>query len=265
MHSGAERVTVTIDEALCDGCGVCLPSCAEGAIRIVNGKARIIEGLCDGLGHCLKACPRGAIRVEPAASAGYSAVEKSRTAERGPGPQAPTGGQGAQPGCGCPGAAFRELGAAAASCADHATMREPLTGHASPTSEHASAAPVSALRHWPVQLALLPAQAPVWQDADLLLAADCVPFAMADFHARLLAGRTLAVACPKLDDRQAYVEKLAEVFRRHAPRSLTIARMEVPCCSGLVQIVREALARAGREAPVREVEVSVRGEVLREH
>ncbi|HAU39210.1 MAG TPA: 4Fe-4S ferredoxin [Phycisphaerales bacterium] len=245
----AARKIVKIDPDKCNGCGLCVPKCAEGAIQIVDGKARLAaENLCDGLGNCLGECPRGAITIEerPAEAFDEQAVAKHLSAAKAaePAPKLP---------CGCPGTMARRF---------HAPAR--ATGC---TSCETSPAPArrSELTHWPVQLTLLAEKGDLWQGADVLFAADCVAYAMADFHERLLAGgKTLAVACPKLDDGSAYVEKLARIFANNDLRSITIARMEVPCCGGLERIVRAALEQAGCDVPVKTIVVSVHGELMSE-
>ncbi|MFP3937542.1 MAG: ATP-binding protein [Phycisphaerae bacterium] len=242
------RSIVHIDEDKCDGCGLCVPACAEGAIQIIDGKARLVaENLCDGLGACLGNCPKGAITIEerPAEEFDPQAVEarqKQDAAEQSqPSDDEPLA-------CGCPGTAMRKL----------ATAERPKA----PQHSGGGGSQVkSRLGHWPVQLALLPEQGDIWADADVLLSADCVAHALPDFHERLLAGRSLAVACPKLDDSADYVEKLARIFSGNDVRSVTVARMEVPCCGGLVEIARRALARAGSDAPLWIIEISVDGTI----
>ena len=238
------RKIVLIDEEKCDGCGDCVPSCHEGAIRIVDGKARLVSDIyCDGLGACLGVCPRGAISIVERQAAPFDeAATQQHVAQLQAAPQ-PALPQG------CPGAAARELPvlqAAPTPCSD-----------SGPES-------TSALGNWPVQLHLAPPQAPFLQGADLLLAADCVPFAYADFHGRLLRGRPVLVGCPKLDDGQAYVEKLAAMLRLNAPASLTVVHMEVPCCLGLMQIVQAALQRSSADVPLHQVVISVDGKLLSE-
>jgi len=246
------RPIVLIDEDKCDGCGDCVPACHEGAIRIINGKAKLVaENLCDGLGACLGHCPRGAITVEhrPAEAFDEQAVEQHLQQQDAPSmPPEPAP-------CGCPGAKLQ-------------MMTPPSATSTSNTPDHpaASAAPTgpaqSRLGQWPVQLALLPPTGPVWTDADVLIAADCVPFTMADFHDRMLAGKSLAIACPKLDDPTPYVQKLAHIFANNTVRSITVARMEVPCCGGLVQIVQAALQAAGRtDIPLHVVNVGIDGQL----
>jgi len=236
------RKIVHIDEEKCDGCGLCVPSCAEGAIRIVNGKAKLLaENLCDGLGACLGECPKGAIKIEERAAEEFDEAAVEKHLGRKPAPiHAPP------PMGGCPGSMARSFKPAAAPAQAPCAAGEGR----------------SELTHWPVQLTLLPASGPLWDGADLLLAADCAAYAMAGFHERLLKGRTLALACPKLDDAGAYVEKLGHILAHNDVRSITIARMEVPCCGGLEHIVREAMRNSGKNIPATSVVVSIRGEVL---
>jgi len=247
------RKIVEIDEAKCDGCGECIPSCAEGAIELVGGKARLAaDALCDGLGACLGECPRGAIRVTEREAASFDelAVELRRAAAKRPAAAVPlrrpllsvVQGGGAPGGGGCPGSASRAFGRAA----PRAPGREPT-------------AP-SALSHWPVQLALVQVRAPWLAGADLLVAADCVPFAYADFHRDFLAGRRVVVGCPKLDDVRGYVEKLSLLFREARPASVAVVKMEVPCCGGIAAAVREALRLSGGSIPYSEFTIGVEGQ-----
>lgn len=252
------RKIVHIDEDKCDGCGLCVPSCAEGAIQIIDGKARLLaENLCDGLGACLGECPKDAIRIEerPAEAFDEQAVHEHLKSQA-PQPPAPAPADdnhavrpeeapAPRPFAGCPGKAMRQF--------------SPPPAETGTTVSAASTA--SRLGHWPVQLKLLPESGELWDGADVLLAADCAPAAMGDFHQRLLAGKTLALACPKLDDAEFYVEKLAGVLAGNDLASLTVVRMEVPCCGGLVKIVRQAMQRAGVNVPLTVVNVSVEGGV----
>jgi ferredoxin len=241
------RSIVHIDQDKCDGCGLCVPACAEGAIRVIDGKARLVaDNLCDGLGDCLGTCPKGAISIEERPAEPFD-EQLGESHRRRPSPEAEKAPDGLLP-CGCPGSAMRKLDAPARQ------QRRP--------NPSAGGRRTSRLGHWPVQLALLPEQGDVWSGADVLIAADCVAFALPDFHDRLLGGRTLAVACPKLDDAGAHAEKLGRVFAGNEIRSVTIARMEVPCCGGLERIVAEALAAAGADVPVTVVTVGAEGGML---
>jgi Pyruvate/2-oxoacid:ferredoxin oxidoreductase delta subunit len=246
------RKVIQIDETKCDGCGECVTSCAEGAIAIVEGKARLVsEVYCDGLGACLGHCPQGAISIEEREAAAFDEVEvrghltrlgEAKAAPKAAPAMAPSGGHQ------CPGSMMRTLGSRPA----------PAAGMGD-----SGAAPIpSELSNWPVQLALVPPFAPYLQGAELLLAADCVPFAYADFHRTFLRGaRPVLIACPKLDNVGPYVEKLAQIFQAAKPKSLTIVRMEVPCCGGLARAAAQAQALAGSRVPIREVIVGIRGEL----
>jgi len=223
------REVVSIDEALCDGCGLCVPACHEGALRIIDGKARLVaDRLCDGLGACLGHCPRGAIRVERRETEAFdeTAVPAPRVMEHG----------------GCPGSRFAQFD------------RTPAAAAPQPSA--------SELTHWPVQLRLLSPGAPVLRGARLLVAADCVPVAYAGFHADFLRGHAVVIACPKLDDTSGYVEKLAAVIAHSDLQEITVAHMEVPCCTGILHAVLEARQLAGCAVPVNEVVVSVQGQIM---
>ncbi len=241
-----QRKIVQIDETKCDGCGVCVPSCAEGAIQIVDGKARLVSDVyCDGLGACLGECPQGAITiVEREATAFDETAAHRHVAQL----RQPKAAAAPLPG-GCPGKNVQDLR---------------LSVLPSPSAATSAPAAPSALGNWPIQLHLVPPGAPFLKDADLLLVSDCVPFALADFHERYLQGRPVVIACPKLDSTQPYVEKLAAMFRLASIRSLTVVHMEVPCCLGLVRIAQAARQAAGVEVPLDEVVISTRGHVLRE-
>ena len=238
----ALRKIVRIDEEKCDGCGQCIVNCPEGALKIIDGKARLVkESYCDGLGACIGTCPLDAITIEQREAECFdeAAVQKHMAEPEKQPTVLPTLE------CGCPGSAVRQI------------ERTSASGPAATESP-------SQLSHWPVQLTLVPPNAPFLRDADLLLVADCVPFALAGFHPRFLRGRPVVVGCPKLDDPQSYVEKLANILQQSSIRSLTIMHMEVPCCSGLCQIAKTAMEAAGRDVPVSEVNVSVDGRVIAE-
>lgn len=254
----AKRKIITIDEEKCNGCGECVAACHEGAIQLVNGKAKLVsESYCDGLGDCLGECPTGALRVEEREAEPFDeAAVAARVREPKPTPvarvfsEAKSAAGGACPSGGCPGAALRVLTPAAEKSAPAEKGR----------TEQAAA--VSELTHWPVQLSLLPPNAPFFRDADLLVTADCVPAAVPNFHADFLSGRVMALACPKLDEAKAHLEKLTAIFRVGGVRNVTVVRMEVPCCAGLTNLVLDAVQASGAKLPVDEVVVSVRGEVL---
>ena len=246
------RKIVQIDPDKCNGCGLCVPSCAEGAIRIENGKAVLsADNLCDGLGACLGECPQDAIRIIEREADAFDETAVEEHLQKSSLPHtAPVyhvspaqSHHGAHHG-GCPGS--RAM-----------TIERPAAGDPAP----AVAKEPSRLAQWPVQLHLVPPTAPYFQDADLLIAADCVPFAYAGFHREFLAGRAVVIGCPKLDDNRFYAEKLAEIFRASNIKSITVVRMEVPCCGGIVMAARQALAASGKEIPFREVTITIQGEV----
>ena len=248
------RKIVHIDEEKCDGCGQCVPSCAEGAIRIVDGKARLVSDVyCDGLGACLGQCPQDAITVTEREAEPFDEEVARRHATS----AGSAGGPAGNP-AGCPGVAVHDLRLdilpAGGGLADG-------DGSGAPLSPPASG---PALGQWPLQLHLVPPHAPFLQGADLLLVADCVPVAFADFHGRLRGGRPLVIGCPKLDDARQHVEKLAAIVRQAAIRSLTVIQMEVPCCTGLLRIAEQALKAAGRDVPLERIVISIRGQVLGE-
>jgi Fe-S-cluster-containing hydrogenase component 2 len=247
------RKVIVIDEEKCDGCGDCVPSCAEGAIAIVDGKAKLVsETYCDGLGACLGHCPQGAITIEEREAVPYDEGETREHLRRIGRLPAETHGPAATPATphACPGTMLRMLNSLGAG-------KRPGAAPAGP------AATASELSNWPIQLMLVPPQAPYLQDADILLVADCVPFAYADFHRHFLRGRPVIIGCPKLDQADFYVQKLAQIIQVARPRSISILRMEVPCCSGLTRIARLALQAAGAAATkLEEVVVSIQGEVL---
>ena len=285
-----KRKIITIDETRCTGCGQCIPDCPEGALQVIDGKARLVSDLfCDGLGACIGTCPEEAISVIEREAEPYDeravvakivpqgppviAAHLEHLAGHGefglydqavayleengipipdhsaPERHAPGVCQGGQPEAhafaGCPGTAALSI---------------PRPGSARLISGSAAG---SELRQWPVQLALLNAGAPYFENADLLIAADCTPFAYAGFHEEFLRGRIAIVFCPKLDaDIEGYVEKLAAIFSQHAIASITVLRMEVPCCGGVRAVIDRALERSGKTIPVTEKTVSIRGEII---
>ena len=262
------RKIIHIDEEKCDGCGLCVPSCAEGAIQVINGKARLVsETYCDGLGACLGECPQGAISmVERDAAAFDDEAARGHVTEL----ESQRGAVGPMP-SGCPGAAVRDLSLPVLPgayqedrhpCLSVEEDRHPCLSSQEDRHSCLSEPEPSALTNWPVQLHLVPPNAPFLKNADVLLVADCVPFALPDFHRRFLRGRPVLIGCPKLDDAQAYVEKLAQTVAVSSIRSLTVVHMEVPCCTGLLRIAEAAVRASGREVPIEEVTISIRGKVL---
>lgn len=222
------RRIIHIDEEKCNGCGKCVHACHEGAIDLVNGKARLMrEHYCDGLGDCLPSCPTGAITFEEREAPAYdeAAVKAAQAAK----PAAHTG---------CPGSRIRQMAAKAPAAAG-----EPVSGQ---------------LTNWPVQIKLAPTAGPTFAGRDLLIAADCTAYTYGDFHRRFLSDRTLLIGCPKLD-MVDYSEKLTAIFRGNDIRSVTLLRMEVPCCGGLEYAVREALARSGKDIPLTVQVVNIDG------
>lgn len=241
------RKIIEIDEEKCDGCGLCVPSCAEGAIAVIDGKARLVaDRYCDGLGACLGECPQDALHVveREADEFDEEAVEHHLQAVK---PTERTGEEAQTLACGCPSAAVQQFADAPAPSCPGSAVRSASEGP-------------SALTHWPVQIRLVPPTAPFLKGAELLVLADCVGPAYPHLHGDLLDGKVVMMGCPKFDDLDGYVEKFAEVFRRAGIRSVTIAIMEVPCCAGLVGVVETAMREAGVSIPVEQVVIGVRGD-----
>jgi Pyruvate/2-oxoacid:ferredoxin oxidoreductase delta subunit len=243
------RKIIEIDDEKCDGCGNCVPSCAEGAIQIVNGKARVIsDKYCDGLGACLGDCPQGALHIverdadEFDEAAVHELLKQQAEAEKS------TDQEKSVFSGGCPSAALKTFSGTSCDCANQPRV----TGSGGPSS----------LGHWPVQIRLVPAGAPFLKNADLVIAADCVPVAYPSFHRDFLAGRAVMIGCPKFDDTQGYVDKLTDVFKKSGIKSITAVIMEVPCCAGLPHIIKKALENSGMDIPFSQVTISARGEVL---
>lgn len=243
------RKIVKIDQDKCDGCGLCVPSCAEGAITIVNGKAQLAaENLCDGLGACLGECPRDAITVEEREADGFDeiAVEKHLSAQGKPAPAHHPAAPPPHPhhgGGGCPGSRAMSFARPQESAAEPAGGRQ------------------SQLGQWPVQLSLVSTTAAYFQGADLLITADCVPVAYAGYHEDFLKGRAVVMGCPKLDDNQFYLQKLTELFSKSDIKSVTVLKMEVPCCGGIAMAARQALTASGRQIPYKEITIGIHGEI----
>ena len=270
------REIVHIDEDKCNGCGLCVPACAEGAIRLIDGKAKLIaDNLCDGIGACLGHCPQGAIIIEKRAADEFD--EEAVTAHLHTVATAAAPAPAPASACGCPSAAVQSFappqhgrghghghghghgGGHGGGCPS-AALRNFVPVNAGASNDAAGERP-SELRQWPIQMHLVPPTAPFLNGADLLLAADCAPFAYADFHRDLLKGKALLIGCPKLDDGQAYLEKLTAMLRQNEIKSLTVAHMEVPCCSGLIQIAKQAIANSGKEVPLKTMRIGIQGDV----
>lgn len=263
-----KRQIIHIDEDKCDGCGLCIDACHEGALQLVDGKARLVkDSYCDGLGNCLGECPRDAITIEErdadpfdeeAVQQRMAAMKPGRTP--GPGATPPAGG--------CPGMRLMDFAAGGDASQPRGTSGVGCPGsRAQEFGEDADAQPDGAdvpsqLRQWPVQLALVPPSAPYWNDADLLVAADCVAHAYGNFHGGLLKGRRLVIVCPKLDAVSAYVDKMTAILQANAIRSIVVARMEVPCCGGIVNLVEESLERSGKQIPFDVATVGIRGDIV---
>jgi ferredoxin len=242
-----KRKIIEIDENRCDGCGLCVPTCAEGAIQVIGGKARLVaDKYCDGLGACLGDCPKGALKViereaedfDQAAAENHVASQKSFIVS-----------EAIPMACGCSSTMIRTF-----------PMQQSCEKANEPISQ---AGGVSALSHWPVQIRLVPPTAPFLKGADLLVAADCTPVAYPRFHEDFLKGKAVLVGCPKLDDAEAYVHKFAQIFREGEIKSITVLVMEVPCCQGLPVIIQRGMAMAGKDIPLKKVVISSRGEVVR--
>lgn len=235
MTTKVVRKIVRIDEEKCNGCGECVLSCVEGALKIIDGKARLVsETYCDGLGACLGKCPQDAITIEERAAAEFDeeAVEQFHHSQQ-PAQEEPHA---------CPGSALREFDRQEVDRTEPAPLLE------------------STLTNWPVQLRLVPPSAPFLKGTDILLAADCAPFAYANFHQDFLKGHALIIACPKLDNFEVHLSKLTEILKAAAPKSLTVLHMEVPCCFGLVHMAEQAIQASGRDILLHDITIGVRGE-----
>lgn len=278
-----KRKIIQIDEEKCNGCGLCIPNCPEGALQMIDGKARLISDLfCDGLGACIGHCPEGAITIEEREAEKYDekkvmgniikqgknvikahldhlkehgetgylkealdfleekgiAISKEETVGAGHRHQH---GHSA-----CPGSKVIDFGKE-----KKTTKKRKITQRSE-----------SQLRQWPVQIMLVPPHAPYLKGADVLIAADCVPFAYSDFHENLLRGKVLLVGCPKLDDAEYYKAKLTQIFKDNEIKSVTCAHMEVPCCFGLVTLIKSAIGESGKKVPFKELTIGIKGDIL---
>jgi Fe-S-cluster-containing hydrogenase component 2 len=233
-----KRKIIKIDEEKCNGCGLCVPSCAEGAIHVVDGKARLVsEKFCDGLGACLGECPNGALSIIESEAEAFEKETagkdlKSRTLP-----------------CGCPSSLIQTF----------STMT-PCEAANKPVSQANMA---SALSHWPIQIRLVPPDAPFLKGADLLVVADCTPVAYPRFHEDFLRGKIVLMGCPKFDDMQSYVMKFADIFEKSGIKTITVLVMEVPCCQGLPVIIQKAMELTGKKIPMQKVIINTRGGIVK--
>jgi ferredoxin len=270
-----KRDIIKINPEKCTGCGDCIPGCPEGALQVIDGKARLISDLfCDGLGACIGTCPQGAIEVETREAEPYDEYQVMKNVVKG-GPnvvkahikhladhsegellnqalnflkennmEVPEYQEEKTFACGCPGSMEVDLGA-------------------QPESGEEGVMQSAELRNWPVQLQLLNPQAPYLKNADLLISADCAPFAYANFHQRFLKDKVLIILCPKLDQTlDQYVDKLSEIFSTQDIKSISIVHMQVPCCSGIEVLVRRALEKAQKNIAIKEYTISINGEII---
>jgi NAD-dependent dihydropyrimidine dehydrogenase PreA subunit len=229
------REIVKIDEEKCDGCGICIPACAEGALQIVGGKARLVrESYCDGLGACLAECPKGAITLEEREAEAFSEEEVRARLE---------GKRGLTESlaCGCP------------SAMSQSWETKGNTSHDETPS---------LLSHWPVKLKLVSPRAPYFRHEELVVAADCGPFAYGNFHRDFLGEKALVIGCPKFDNLAYYQEKLTEILRNSGINKVVVSRMEVPCCSALLTVVQNAVAASGKEITIVERVIGITGELI---
>jgi ferredoxin len=243
----AVRKIVSIDESKCNGCGLCIPNCAEGALKIIDGKAKLVKDIyCDGLGACLGHCPMEAINIIEREAADFNVQEveeflKEKKVEE----KSKLNNQMDMHMGGCPSSRMRMIN------------RKAKEG------ETLNVKATSTLRQWPVQLSLVSANAPYFKGADLLITADCVPFAYANYHNDFLKDRAVVIGCPKLDDVSYYTEKLSDIIKNNELESITVLRMEVPCCGGMAMAAKDARNMAGSDVPVKVVTIGIEGEVLK--
>ena len=248
-----KRKIISINEELCNGCSLCVNACHEGAIQMVDGKAKLIsDQYCDGLGDCLPACPTGAIKIIERDADAYSqeAVDSHLANQKSAHEQV----QSLDPlPCGCPGTMSQKIAKKAVITAAPQKAAETVVSGGSVPSE---------LSQWPVQLKLVNPTANYFKDADLLVAADCVAFAYGNFHQEFIKGRTTVIGCPKLDDNEYYVDKLTQILAQNTIKSITVVRMEVPCCGGIITAVKKAMLNSGTIVPYREVTISIDGQLI---
>ncbi len=247
------RKIIEINEELCNGCEKCVNACHEGAIEMVDGKAKLIsDTYCDGLGDCLPECPTGAIEMIEREAKPYDeelVMERIKEREKQQMEDAPMP-------CGCPGSMSKAIERPEndGCCSDQGIDRKDISG--------SSQSVPSQLSQWPVQMNLIHPQAPYLKNADLLIAADCTAYAYGNFHQEFIKGRITLIGCPKLDDNQHYQEKLTEIFKHNHPKSITVTRMQVPCCGGIVSAVKQAMLDSQTIVPYREVTITTDGQLM---
>ena len=243
-----KRKIIEIDEDKCTGCGACVTKCAEGALQIVDGKAKVVnEVFCDGLGACIGECPEGALKIIERNAPEFDEEAVKRHIDEDEREHAELHEEPAA--CGCPG---------------HAPIALKASGRAgkAAAARHDELPPE--LLNWPVQWRLVSPSMPFFKGQEVLIAADCVPFAMRDFHGKYLAGRPVIIGCPKLDEQTAYLNKLTDIVNGSGLKSIQVVHMEVPCCFGLEKLVEEAVHRSGKKVPVKISVVGIKGEVLKD-
>jgi len=237
MTTRVIRKIINIDESKCNGCGACIDSCVEGALALVNGKAKLVkEQYCDGLAACLKECPQGALTIVEREAEEFDEEATRRHLEE--------TSHNAHNFSACPGSAVREM------------VRE------SAARKEEDYRPVSELVNWPVQMTLVPPGAPFLKNADVILLADCVPVAYPALHRDFLKDHAVLMACPKLDDFEAHLAKLTSIIKQSDLKSLTVVHMEVPCCSGLTYMARKAITNSGRNVSLKEITLGIRGQII---
>lgn len=250
-----KRTIVKIDRDKCNGCGACAEACHEGAIGMIDGKAELLrDDYCDGLGHCLPVCPTDAISFEEREAAAYdeAAVLKNQAAKAADTADSACQGKSETLACGCPSSESRSFEQEEESC---------CCGDSTPAPTQDMSSNPSQLRQWPVQIKLAPINAPYFENANLLIAADCTAYAYGDFHNKFIKNKVTLIGCPKLDEGD-YSEKLTEIIRRNNIKSVTVVRMEVPCCGGMEHAVKKALQDSGKFIPWQVITISAEGKIL---
>lgn len=263
----AVRKIIKIDEEKCNGCGLCIPNCAEGALAIVDGKAKIVKDIfCDGLGACLGHCPQGALEVIEREALDFDEVAAIEFVKSQGGELKPSAHINKPAGGGCPGSAVKQFNKPVVSAHVPPTGGCPGSKMKQITrteSNETEGRITSKLSQWPVQLMLVPVNAPYFKKADLLITADCVPFAYANYHNDFLKDKAVVVGCPKLDDSNYYAEKLSEIIKENDLESITVLKMEVPCCGGIAFAAKSARDKAGSDIPIKVITISLEGEVIK--